>query len=47
MSTLVAAVQRYPLVVVVAVLVALALLAYAADWFVGMAERDAVEAPRR
>lgn len=44
MTLLVDAVDRYPVVVA---LVAIALVAYAADWFVGRAERDVVEAPRR
>lgn len=47
MSTLIAGAQRYPLLIVVAVIVALALIAFAADWFVGRAERDEPTAVRR
>ncbi len=40
MDLLVAGAHRYPVVIVIAVIVAIALVAYAADWFVGRAERD-------
>ncbi len=32
--------HRYPVVIVIAAIVAIVLLAFAADWFVGFAERD-------
>jgi len=38
--------HRYPLVIAVTVLVAIALIAFAADWFVGRAERDELAARR-
>lgn len=40
MNLLVDVAHRYPIVIVIAVIVAIALFAYAADWFVGFAERE-------
>ena len=47
MNLLVAVAHRYPVVIVIAVVVALVLIAFAADWFVGLAERDEPSEVRR
>jgi len=47
MNLLVAVAHRYPMVIVVTALVAIVLLAFAADWFVGRVERDEPGAARR
>lgn len=43
MQLLATFVERYPIVIVVAMLIALVLFTAAADWFVGLAERDPVD----
>lgn len=47
MNLLVEIAHRYPVVIVVAVVVAIVLVAFAADWFVGLSERDEPKAARR